>query len=77
MTKFVGRAGRLLPPVQEPALSLDRRLVFCAAVDRKSFLLQSNRRDMGGGVVVPTKDVSAPIIVRGRHWGGLHLACKV
>ncbi len=31
---------------------------------------------MGGGVFVLMKDVSAPITVRGRHWGGVRLAYK-
>lgn len=38
------------------------------------FLLQIYRRDMGGGNFVLMKDLSAPIMVHGRHWGGLRLA---
>jgi methyl-accepting chemotaxis protein len=45
--------------------------------NREPFLLQVYRRDMGGGSFVLMKDVSAPIFVRGRHWGGLRLAYKV
>ncbi|MCU0907698.1 MAG: methyl-accepting chemotaxis protein [Rhodobacteraceae bacterium] len=45
--------------------------------NREPFLLQVYRRDMGGGTFVLMKDVSAPIVVRGRHWGGLRLAYKV
>lgn len=41
------------------------------------FLLQSYRRDMGGGHFALMKDVSAPIMVEGRHWGGLRLAYRV
>jgi len=41
------------------------------------FLLQSYRRDMGGGQFALMKDVSAPITVDGRHWGGLRLAYTV
>lgn len=40
------------------------------------FLLQAYRRDMGGGTFVMMKDVSAPIMVQGRHWGGLRLAYR-
>jgi methyl-accepting chemotaxis protein len=29
---------------------------------------------MGGGRMMPMLDVSAPIVVKGRHWGGLRLA---
>jgi methyl-accepting chemotaxis protein len=120
MTRFVALTDKLLPPIQEAALELDKRVVFCAAVDRngflpthnlkvskpqgsdpawnaansrnrrifddrvglaagrnqKPFLLQSYRRDMGGGTFVMMKDCSAPIMVRGRHWGGLRLAYR-
>jgi methyl-accepting chemotaxis protein len=31
---------------------------------------------MGGGQFVLMKDVSAPIVVRGRHWGGIRLAYR-
>lgn len=39
-------------------------------------LLQTYRRDMGGGVFAIMKDLSAPIRVRGRHWGALRLAYR-
>lgn len=42
----------------------------------KPFLLQTYRRDMGGGQFVVMKEAAAPITVRGRHWGGLRLAFK-
>ncbi|HZF74920.1 MAG TPA: methyl-accepting chemotaxis protein [Acetobacteraceae bacterium] len=121
-TRFTALTDRLLPPIQEPLLALDPRVVFCAAVDRngylpthnakfsepqrpgetewntahcrnrrifadrtglhaarnrKPFLLQAYRREMGGGKVALMKDCSAPIHVRGRHWGGLRLAYHV
>ncbi len=104
--------------MQEAALTLDQRVVFCAGVDRNGylpthnrkfsapqgadpvwnaanarnrrifddrvglkagrstapFLLQVYRRDMGGGEFRMMKDLSAPIRVKGRHWGGLRLA---
>lgn len=118
MAPFTSLTDRLFPPVQEEALALDKRIVFCAAVDRNGylpthnrkfsqpqggdpvwnaancrnrrmfndrvglaagrnmapFLLQVYRRDMGGGKFLMMKDVSAPILVNGRHWGGLRLA---
>lgn len=40
------------------------------------FVLQIYRRDMGGGKFVLMKDLSAPILVNGRHWGGLRLAYR-
>lgn len=111
---------RLLPPLQEAALTFTPKVVFCATVDRNGylpthnkkfsqpqgkdplwnaancrnrrifndrtglaagrntqrFLLQTYRRDMGGGKFVIMKDVSAPIFVRGRHWGGVRLAYR-
>jgi methyl-accepting chemotaxis protein len=39
--------------------------------------LQTYRRDMGAGEYALMKDVSAPIMVAGRHWGGLRLAYSV
>ena len=41
------------------------------------FLLQTYRRDMGGGNFVLMKDLSMPITLRGRHWGGLRLAYRI
>lgn len=40
-------------------------------------LLQTYRRDMGGGQFVMMKDLSMPIYVAGRHWGGLRLAYRI
>lgn len=40
----------------------------------KPFLLQTYRRDMGGGRFVVLKEAAAPITVQGRHWGGVRLA---
>lgn len=115
---FTALTDRLFPQVQEAALQLSDRVVFCAAVDRNGylpthnakfskpqgrdpvwnaancrnrrifadrvglkagrntepFLLQVYRRDMGGGDYRVMIDVSAPITVRGRPWGGLRLA---
>ncbi len=119
-TRFVGLADRLFPEVQEAALALSPKVVFCIAVDRngyvathnriycqpqrgdpvwdaansryrrifndrtglasarnqRPFLLQTYRRDMGGGQFIVMKEASAPIMVDGRHWGGLRLAFK-
>ncbi|WP_376986520.1 methyl-accepting chemotaxis protein [Bosea sp. R86505] len=121
MTRFVKLCDRLLPPIQEPLLASNRRIVFCAAVDRngflpthnvkyshpqgndpvwnnancrnrrifddrtglaaarnrKPFLLQTYRRDMGGGQFLVMEDLSAPIMVKGRHWGGFRFGLNV
>jgi methyl-accepting chemotaxis protein len=42
----------------------------------RPFLLQTYRRDMGGGQFVVMKEASAPITVNGKHWGGLRLAFR-
>jgi methyl-accepting chemotaxis protein len=47
-----------------------------SARNRKPLLLQTYRRDMGGGDFVVMQEVSAPIMVRGRHWGGLRIGFK-
>lgn len=109
---------RILPPIQEEALTFDSRIVFCACVDRngylpthnakfshpqsnnvewntancrnrrvfddrvglksgnnhQAFLLQVYRRDMGGGNFTMMKDLSAPITLNGKLWGGIRLA---
>ena len=44
-----------------------------AARNREPFLVQSYRRDMGGGRNVLILDISAPITVKGRPWGALRL----
>jgi methyl-accepting chemotaxis protein len=51
----------------------DDRSGLRAARNTESFLLQTYRRDMGGGTYILMKDLSFPIKVRGRHWGSLRL----
>lgn len=52
------------------------RVGLSAGRGMRPFTLQAYRRDMGNGTFVMMKDVSAPIVVRGRHWGGLRLAFR-
>ncbi|WP_298332883.1 methyl-accepting chemotaxis protein [Asticcacaulis sp.] len=40
-------------------------------------LVQAYRRDMGNGEFVMMKDVSAPIVVHGRHWGGFRIGIRL
>lgn len=47
-----------------------------AGRNREAFLLQTYRRDMGGGQYAMMKDVSAPIFVNGRHWGGFRMGVR-
>jgi methyl-accepting chemotaxis protein len=119
-TRFVHVTDKYFTPLQEGALNLDPRVVFCAGVDRngylpthnlkfskpqgsdpvwnaancrnrrifndrvglgagrntKPFLVQLYRRDMGGGQFALMKDMSVPLYVQGRHWGGVRLAYR-
>ncbi|MFK4708773.1 methyl-accepting chemotaxis protein [Roseateles asaccharophilus] len=50
------------------------RTGLASARNTRPFLLQTYRRDMGGGRFVLLKEAAAPIVVKGRHWGGLRLA---
>ncbi|MDV7339999.1 methyl-accepting chemotaxis protein [Terasakiella sp. A23] len=52
----------------------DDRVGLHAGQNEKDFLVQTYRRKMGGGEAVLMIDASAPIYVKGRHWGGLRLA---
>ena len=68
-------------PVWNNANCRNRRLfndraVKKVAANTKPFLLQTYRRDMGGGNFVLMKDASSPIFVRGRHWGAFRLGFR-
>lgn len=52
----------------------DDRVGLKAGNNTSPFLLQVYRRDMGAGNFMMMKDLSAPIFVKGRHWGGLRAA---
>ena len=74
-----------LPPGPDPvwnnANCRNRRLFNDRAVQKvaantKPFLLQTYRRDMGGGNFVLMKDLSSPIYVRGRHWGAFRMGFR-
>jgi methyl-accepting chemotaxis protein len=53
------------------------RVGLASGRSERPYLVQTYRRDMGGGTFAMMKDVSAPIFVRGKHWGGLRLAYRV
>ena len=68
-------------PVWNAANGRSRRLYkdkTAVAVSRNTlpFLLQTYRRDMGGGNFALMKDASAPIRVDGRLWGGLRVCYR-
>lgn len=69
-------------PVWNGANCRNRRLFKDRAVKKvaastKPFLLQTYRRDMGGGNFVLMKDLSSPILVRGRHWGAFRMGFRL
>lgn len=69
-------------PVWNAANCRNRRIFndrtgLAAGRNQKRFLLQTYRRDMGGGKFVLMRDLSAPIVVSGRHWGGLRIALSI
>jgi methyl-accepting chemotaxis protein len=54
----------------------DDRTGLAAARNRQPILVQTYRRDMGGGQFVSMKDISAPIMIHGQHWGGYRIGCR-
>ena len=68
-------------PVWNNANCRNRRLFKDRAVQKvaantRPFLLQTYRRDMGGGNFVLMKDLSSPIHIRGRHWGAFRMGFR-
>ncbi len=69
-------------PVWNNANSRNRRIykdrtAQRAGKNQKPFLLQTYRRDMGGGTFILMKDLSAPVMVNGQHWGAVRIGYKV
>ena len=68
-------------PVWNAANCRNRRIFKDRAVEKAAastapFLLQTYRRDMGNGQFALLKDVSAPIRIRGRHWGSFRIGFR-
>jgi methyl-accepting chemotaxis protein len=69
-------------PVWNNANARNRRIFddmvgLLAGRNTKESLSQTYPRDLGGGRVELIKDISAPIFVRGKHWGGLRMGAKI
>ncbi|MCW2286733.1 methyl-accepting chemotaxis protein [Rhodoblastus acidophilus] len=69
-------------PVWNNANSRNRRIFddmtgLMAGRNTAESLSQTYPRDLGGGQVALIKDISAPIFVRGKHWGGLRMGAKI
>lgn len=65
-------------PVWNQANCRNRRIFndptgLAAGRNTEKFGLRTYKRDMGGGKLMMMKDVSAPIYVKGRHWGGFRM----
>jgi methyl-accepting chemotaxis protein len=52
------------------------RVAQAMARNREPFRLQAFRREVGNGTYATVKDVAAPIVVQGRHWGNFRMAYK-
>lgn len=69
-------------PAWNAAHSRNRRIFndrvgLGAATNRQPFIVQTYRRDMGGGRMALMLDVASPVTVRGRHWGAIRIAYTV
>jgi methyl-accepting chemotaxis protein len=69
-------------PVWNNANSRNRRIFddmagLMAGRNTQECLSQTYPRDLGGGRKELIKDISAPIFVNGKHWGGLRLGARI
>ncbi len=55
----------------------DDRAGLLAARLVRPYLVQSYHRDLGNGVRIPMKEIDAPLMIAGRHWGGVRTAYKI
>jgi methyl-accepting chemotaxis protein len=55
----------------------DDRAGIMAARSVRPFLVQSYKRDMGGGASEIVREVDAPLRLCGRHWGGVRMAYRM
>jgi methyl-accepting chemotaxis protein len=69
-------------PVWNNAHSRNRRIFddmtgLMAGRNTAEALSQTYPRDYGGGRMELMKDISAPIRVNGKHWGGLRIGARI
>ena len=55
----------------------DDRAGLSAARNTRPFLVQTYPRDMGNGTIVWMREVDAPVVIDGHHWGGFRTAYKL
>jgi methyl-accepting chemotaxis protein len=80
--RVISQPQRKGDPVWNNANCRNRRIYEDRTAKRanqseKPFLLQTYRRDMGGGRFLLMKDVTAPIRVKGRRWGSMRIGYAV
>ncbi|KAF0227714.1 MAG: methyl-accepting chemotaxis [Beijerinckiaceae bacterium] len=80
--KKVSQPQRKGEPAWNHANSRNRRVFddragLLAGRLMRPYLVQSYHRDMGNGVLVPMKEIDAPLMISGRHWGGVRMAYKI
>jgi methyl-accepting chemotaxis protein len=68
-------------PTWNAAYSRNRRLfddraVKKVAANTRPFLVQTYRRNMGGGNFMMIKDVSSPIFINAQHWGAFRIGYR-
>ena len=69
-------------PVWNNAHARNRRIFddmtgLMAGRNTQACLSQTYPRDLGGGRIELIKDLSAPIHVNGKHWGGLRIGARI
>ncbi|MBO0346098.1 PilZ domain-containing protein [Roseibium sp. CAU 1637] len=55
----------------------DDRAGLSAGRNTRPFLIQTYARDMGAGNIIWMREIDAPILIQGRHWGGFRTAYKM
>lgn len=55
----------------------DDRAGLLAGRLMRPYLVQSYHRDMGNGIRVAMKEIDAPLMIAGRHWGGVRMAYTI
>ena len=55
----------------------DDRAGLLAGRVMRPYLVQNYHRDMGNGLKIPMKEIDAPLVIAGRHWGGVRMAYTI
>lgn len=79
--KAAAQPQRKDDPIWNTINSRDRRIYddnagLTAARSVRPFVIQSFRRDMGGGTSSWVREIAVPIFINERHWGGLKIGYR-